>query len=202
MVHLAGVRRRERRRAEHGFSLLEVLAATLLLSLIALGIIPLFTRSISNNAVGREATDQSNFGRSQAEELMQLPFNHLDLEVDAGTQRLTDRNFIARPLRLGSGEWRNTTPSSGEVHYWTRRTVVRQYSINGVRDNDGDDIIDEVLGLEDTDGDGLFDAPLDAGTIPAFIHLKEIDIILQSERGDGGPIADRPPLRLRSLKSF
>ncbi|HBL29260.1 MAG TPA: hypothetical protein DD490_20710, partial [Acidobacteria bacterium] len=75
---------RRRLLADAGFSILEVLVASALLLIIALGIVPLFARSIRENATGSDYTQATNGGRSRLEEAKQLPFNSLTLEVPSG----------------------------------------------------------------------------------------------------------------------
>lgn len=192
-----------------GFSLVEVLIAMALLTVVLLSLLPLFNRSMVTNATGLEAGRQSALGRAEVEELLQLPFNHELLEVTAGTERVaTDYWSTGSPDRLGDETWRPDVPTPGaglgrqEEALWERTVRVRQYSLNGVVDTDGDGVIDQVLGLEDADRDGVFDDPLPAGALPASIHLKELDVSVDSRRGAGNPIIPRPPLRLQQLKSF
>lgn len=192
-----------------GFSLVEVLIAMALLTVVLLFLLPLFNRSMVTNATGLEAGRQSTLGRAEVEELLQLPFNHDLLEITAGTERVaTDYWSTGLPNRLGDESWRSDVPTAGaglgrqEEALWERTVRVRQYSLNGVADTDGDGVIDQVLGLEDVDRDGVFDAPLPAGALPASVHIKELDVSVESRRAAGNPIIPRSPLRLQQLKSF
>lgn len=196
-------------RPQQGFSLIEVLIALALLTVVLVSLLPLFSRSMAINASGREAGVQSTLGRSEVEELLQLPFNHDLMEVQAGTERvLTEYWSTGDPERLGDEAWRPDLPTPGaglgrqEEVLWQRTTRVRQYALQGVEDTDGDGVVDRILGLEDADRDGLFDNPLPAGALPATIHIKELDVSVDSRRGKGGPLVPRPPLRLQQLKSF
>lgn len=186
---------------DSGFSLIEVLVAMLLLALITLSIVPLFGRAIADNAAGKEAGSQAALGRSQLEEQVQLPFNHRRLEVEAGTARSEERFYAAGGRELGDETWVSSRPADGTV-FWRRTSVVRQYGIHGVEDTDGDGVIDRVDGLEDADRDGVFDNPLPAGTLPGAVHLKELDVTLESERQAGNAVHATRPLRLRALKAF
>ena len=69
---------------ERGLSIVEVMIAAALLLIIALGILPLFSRSIISNRQGLDSTEVSNMARTQMEEYAQLPFNHLMLTVPDG----------------------------------------------------------------------------------------------------------------------
>lgn len=191
-----------RTRTREGFTLIEVLLAMAILSLIVLGLLPLFTRAMMDNAAGQEAGQQANLGRSELEEMLQLPFNHLRLELQAGTETTVERFYASGTGAQGDEAWTSVAAPAGETVYWRRQTTVRQYGIRGVEDTDGDGVVDRVEGLEDADRDGLLDEPLPAGTLPASVHLKEVDVTLESQRPDGAPVRGTPPLRLRSYKAF
>lgn len=192
----------ERRRQPAGFTLIEVLLAMAILATILLGLLPLFTRAMADNAAGQEAGQQANLGRSQLEEMLQLPFNHLRLEVQAGTESTAQRFYASGTEAEGDEAWTPTADPPGETVYWRRDTTVRQYSVLGVQDTDGDGVVDVIRGIEDADRDGLLDNPLPAGALPGSIHVKEVDVTLQSLRADGGLVRGTPPLRLRSYKAF
>src|SRR6476469_2431083 len=81
---------------ERGFSLLEVMIASAVFLIVAIGLLPLFARSISNNLGGREAPDVANLGRSQVEELFQLTFNHPSLTVPSGQTVLTTTAYFSK----------------------------------------------------------------------------------------------------------
>lgn len=192
-----------------GFSLIEVLIAMALLAVVLLFLLPVFNRSMVTNASGMEAGRQSSLGRAEVEELLQMPFNHELLEVTAGTERATTEYWSSGlPDRLGDERWRPDLPAAGaglgqqEEALWQRTVRVRQYSLNGVVDTDGDGVIDRVLGLEDDDRDGVFDNPLPAGSLPAAIHLKELDVTITTRRSAGNTLVPQIPLRLQQLKSF
>ena len=167
-------------RATAGFSLVEVLIAALLLLVVALGVLPIFTRSMVASLSGNDASQASNFGRSRMEELYQLPFNSPGLAVTAGIE--------ARAVEWWSPanrSWR--TGPQPPVSPWTRTTRVRQFALGG---------------LVDADEDGEWDEPLDAGADPAFVHLKEIEVRLESNRTPGSPLGGARPITLRVLKPY
>jgi prepilin-type N-terminal cleavage/methylation domain-containing protein len=188
---------------EGGFSLIEVLVATLIFAFILLGLVPLFTRAMADNASGRDAGSQANLGRSHLEELIQLPFDHDALELTAGTTAVETRYLASGTSAMGDETWQATVPSGPrEVAPWQRVTTVRQFAIHGVQDTDGDGVIDVILGLEDADGDGIPDAALDADTLPGGVHVKGLDIRVDSRREDDGPVVPTPPVRLQAVKAF
>lgn len=142
-----------RRRAQQqgGFSVVEVLIATLIFLIIAVGILPLFASSARNNLEGREATEVSNFGRSVLEGLLQADFNDARLTVPAGqTARTTEEYY--------SGEddvWKPGTGSAGDPALWRRRTIVRQF------------------GYQD---DGTLTPPLNGSAPVGEVDIKEIEV--------------------------
>lgn len=128
------------RRTDRGFSVVEVLIATLLFLIIAVGILPLFAASARNNLDGREATEVSNFGRSAVEDLLQAPFNAPALTVPGGsTMRSTEQYFDD-----ADQVWKDQ-PGSGPEDLWRRRIQVRQFSVqNPETPLDGNEDIGQV----------------------------------------------------------
>jgi len=199
------------RRGERGLSLIEALIAMALLLLMAIGILPLFTRAMVNNAAGSEATHSANHARHRLDELGQLPFNNDALEVTAGNELLLqDRYFSGNQHLQGDEDWDAVGAGSG-FELWDRTTRVRQFRLvfpPGAVDTDLDGVIDALSGLDDTDDDGEFDAPLGPTPDLSSIHLKEIAVELASPRDDPtgargtGPLGAAPAYRVRTLKQF
>src|SRR6476661_10686840 len=67
-----------------GFSIIEALIAAAILLIIALGLLPVFSRAINDNVTGNDATQATNGSRTQLEELLQMPFNNQRVVVPAG----------------------------------------------------------------------------------------------------------------------
>ncbi|MEM7480605.1 MAG: hypothetical protein AAF481_05485 [Acidobacteriota bacterium] len=207
-----GRRARRPSRGEAGIGLVEALIAMALLLVVAISILPLFTRSMSNNVAGSQSTQIANQARRQLESLYQLPFNNQALEITAGSERLTTDYFSSGDPKVEGDEyWTATAPSGTARTVWTRDTTIRQYSLGGtVTDSDADGVLDFIPGLEDSDdpGDddyGYFDSPLDAGTDRGFIHIKEVEVLLQYSEGDHtgeGLVGPVPDMRIRVLKPF
>ena len=196
-----GSRRGPSRSAGKGFTLLELLVAAGLLLVVLVGLLPLFMRSIMENVEGRESTQVSNHGRSELEIFKQVRFNNPELDITAGTETVVQQYWTRPdPHYVGDEKWLDTVPA-GELGLWDRTTTVRQFGINGVIDNDLDGIIDQIIGLEDADFDGYLDNPLAAGSLPGAIHLKEVDVQIESqaEFAIGGEPVD---IRMRGLKAF
>jgi len=181
-------RERIRARQDAGFSMIEALIAAAILLIIALGLIPLFTRSIIDNNSGNDATQVTNHGKTQLEDLIQLPFNHQRLDVPGGGdvgQAVETWTTGALNRTADSNErwWQGATPptGSGEV-LWTRRTNVRQYSINDL-------------------DDGVLDNPQPGGTQPVFIQLKELEVQLENGKR-GTALGGSQALTVRVVKPF
>ncbi|MCP4895360.1 MAG: prepilin-type N-terminal cleavage/methylation domain-containing protein [bacterium] len=68
---------------EQGFSLIETLAALVIMSIVSMAVIAMFTQSLSLNATGRDYQTISASARDELEALMALPFTHTNL--DAGS---------------------------------------------------------------------------------------------------------------------
>lgn len=67
------------RESQSGFSLIEVLAALFILSLVALSVLALLTRSMQLNMTGRDYNSLVNLARNKLEELTAVPYNDADL---------------------------------------------------------------------------------------------------------------------------
>ena len=81
-----------------GFSIIEALIAAAILLIIALGLLPLFSRSISDNVSSNDATQATNGSRTEVEELLNVPFNNTRIvvlngarvvEVGCGTEQMS-----------------------------------------------------------------------------------------------------------------
>lgn len=175
MEMLTTRRGRETRRSEAGFSLVEVLIATLLFMAVALGVLPLFTRSMIANQSGADATRVSQLALSHVEELMAPPFD--SPMVDPGT---SDEYFSEV-----DGVWKlGAPPTSGDRVLWTRATRVTQHS------------------LSDLDADGVLDDPLPVGADESSIHLKLIEVRVGMTREVGSAHGRRPDLALRAIRPY
>lgn len=193
--------RKQRCNLNAGFSLIEVLIAMGIVVIVMVGLLPLFMRSVVENIEGRESTMVGNHGRSQLESFSQLAFNNWELEVTAGTQRLTQDFYTTGAAnQRGDESWVTTVPG-GEIAPWTRTATVRQMGINGLVDSDLDGVIDQIRGLEDNDFDGNFDTPLPAGTSPGAIHLKQLEVLIEGEKewAQGG---DASEITVETVKAF
>lgn len=162
-------------------SLIEVLIASAILLVIAVGLLPLLTRSMLNNVQGWRSTTSTTFARSSLEELSRLDLMHDSLEV-AGTESSQVMYYTdGAPDKLGDadeGWWTGAEISSkaGDTT-WTRERKLRQYNLADLT------------------------TPIDGTTPSPFVHLKEAEVIFtggdeQNAHGQG------QTLRIRVLKAF
>ncbi|MES1242877.1 MAG: hypothetical protein ABUT39_14780 [Acidobacteriota bacterium] len=172
---------------EAGFSLIESLIAALILLFIALGLIPLFARSLRDNTAGNDSTQASNHGKARLEEYLQIPFNNQVIELaPASTQTVSTESWTQGDvLQVGDtneGWTAGATTGRGKL-LWSRQTTVRQY------------------GITDLD-DGALNSPLPGGTEPVFVHFKEVEVRLESERDTGNALGGGRVFTFRVLKPF
>lgn len=167
-----------------GFSLIEVLIAMAMLAVTLVGVLPLFTKSLTNNAEGNQLTEVTNRSRLHVESLMALPFDAAALDVPVGETVLEVRELYSQSQERWFEE--DVFPG-GESPLYSRHTRVRQFSVTAISDGD--------LELEN-------DEALPGGTDPSAVHLKEIEV-----RVNTGPpstlniMGSRKNVTLRVLKS-
>lgn len=172
---------------EAGFSLIESLIAALILLFIALGLIPLFARSLRDNTAGSDSTQASNHGKAKLEEYLQLPFNNSVVDLaPASTQTVVGESWaqgdVAQVGDANEGWWAGTPTGRGRL-LWSRQTTVRQYGITDLDDN-------------------VLNNPLPGGTEPVFVHFKEVEVRLESEREVGNALGGGRAFTFRVLKPF
>lgn len=180
-------------RDELGMSLIEVLIAVAIMTVIALGIVPLFMRSIRQNREGANYTEVTNIARSALEELVRNDFNSPELTIDAGTVKET-RQVYDRTLQL----WVNASLAPNPLpdptdwtkpHFFERRIKVEQFA--------GGDFIE----------DGYLDTPEPAGTNPTEVQIKRIRVmvlpVFGSTPGVGQFLLGSPnPTTLEAIKGI
>ncbi len=156
---------------ERGFSLVEVLVAALILGIIALGLVPLYTRSIRSNFEGFDSTQVSNFAKSRAEAYLQFPFLSAPLTVPGGSTELSVQDFYSAK----DHDWVDAV-LAGDAALFTRTTTVRQFSVSDLK------------------------TPLNGDADPGQVHLKEITVTVQDDRG-GGSLGTPKAIAVRVFKS-
>lgn len=158
-----------------GFSLVEGLIAAGILLVLAIGILPLFIRSLVSNEGGSDYTQITNAAKTKAEEFYQLPFDSEPLDITTGTERVFEEYFSQR-----DEVWRDGTEadagSDGDLALFLRTTTVRQFNIN------------DLL------------TPLDSSAPPATVQIKEVTVNARSTR-TGGPLGPGKQNVVRVFKS-
>jgi Tfp pilus assembly protein PilV len=174
------------RAAAAGFSLIEALIAAAILLIIALGLVPLFSRAITDNTTGNDATQATNGGRTRLEDLMQLPFNNTRLAILAGQteSQLIDSYALGDVKQTGDADegWWAGSPTGKGTLVWKRTTKVRQYSVS------------------DLAVDHMLTQPLDGGTQAIFVQLKEIEV--QIDNPKKGILGNGQGITLHMVKPF
>ncbi len=173
--------------SEAGMSLVEVVLASLILLLIAIGILPMFTRSMASNVAGSDSTYVSNMATERTEEFLQLNFDAEPLRLaDGATSRVYNEVYIRDYPSADSSDyeevWMDGTLAQVPAEdrpLWTRVTTVRQYSIT--------DLATPLPGTPGTDPNGA-------------VHVKEIEVAVAGLR-EGGPIGASKQITVRVLKS-
>jgi type II secretory pathway pseudopilin PulG len=168
---------RSRRVPAHagGFSLIEALIAAAILLVIAVGVLPLFIRSMINIEGGAEFTQVSNAARSRAEELFELSFNSDLLLINAGTELLFVYFFSK-----GEKVWRRGVEADAvgddDLALLRRTARIRQFNVNDLT------------------------SPLDDSAPLGSVQIKEITVQVQSTR-TGSPLGPGKRTSVRVFKS-
>ena len=173
-----------RRRAERGLTLIEVVIASAVLLVVSLGVLPLFVRSIADNAVSRESTDMTNSARSEIERYSQLDFFSPELTVVAGTSLVTDEYYS-----YVTKQWQPGVAPVGDPAVFTRTVTVRQFSATAL----------DYGGLDY----GVLDPAeaLDATVSPDFVHLKEIVVSVVGQRQNAS-LSPASQITLRMVRAI
>lgn len=174
---------------EHGFSVVEVMIAAAIFLFIALGILPLFTQAISNNMAGRDATDVSNLGKSRVEELMQIPYDALEVPIGqqwactADYWSLVEKKWkpATAPTPPTECSTANVSGLAGATAVWVRTTQIRQFSLADVQKN------------------GTAN-PLVGGSAAGLVQLKEI--VVETRSLNANPLGSGKKLTLRMLRAI
>lgn len=157
------------RTMQRGFSVVEVLIASAIFLVIAVGLLPLFAQSITSNLAGRETTDSTNHGRSRLEQMDQVSFSDPSLAVPAGATEGVIEEYWSQNDKV----WKTGVPptTGTDPALWLRTTRVRQYTVTDLADN------------------GVFDTPLNGDASAGQVHLKELLVSVRSAR-EGTQLAD------------
>jgi prepilin-type N-terminal cleavage/methylation domain-containing protein len=173
-------------RQDSGMSLVEVLVAVAIMALVALAILPLFTRAVRQNREGGNFTEVTNVARSALEEYLQLDFNAPRLTVADGQTILRRQDYwdpVNRrwePYDPAAPPFPIESPPVGVL--WHRAIDVQQFTSGDL--------------LED----GALDDPLDGSVSDERVQLKLIRVTVQplwNSFASGRP----SPIALEGLKA-
>jgi hypothetical protein len=150
--------------AEAGFSVIEGLIAALILLVVVLGVLPLISQSMLNNAQGSSASEQANGAVDELEEFVSLPFTAPELDVPAGSTSIVSNSYRL----VDDTRWQAGVYSGSLTPQFTRATTVEMFAV--------DDI--------DNDGDYRFDSPQDGTFVDEGFNApyKRITIDVEAER--------------------
>lgn len=162
-------------RRQQGFSMIEGLIAAALIGLVAVGVIPLFTRAMSDNMAGADYTRVTNYSKSKQEEITRMPYDQPSLMV-------TVANPSMEYMDPSTGQWTTTKPSN-LLAVWTRTTTLALYNIH------------------DLDDDQTFNYPLGLGSIDSKGQILEATVKVASVSAVGPGGAHRTTI-IRYLKAF
>ena len=172
------------RSRENGFSLIEVLIAMALTGLLLVGVLPLFTKSMSNNVEGNQLTEVTNRARLRVEELTALPLDAEELTVPNGDDELVTIELYSPAEK----RWIEQAQfPAGEEPLFTRTTRVRQFNMSALSSTDLEFEEDEVL---------------PGGSPASEVEIKEIVVRVNSGRPSLlGIMGRQKAVTLRVLKA-
>lgn len=167
------------RTSGRGFSLIEALAAGVLVLVMMLFILPLFTRAMTQNVAGRESSIATTHGKWTLEELNQLPLDRTQFELTGGTELQACRYWDS-----SAEDWVDYTCGSATPTgtLWHRETRYRQYAISDLMD------------------DRELNTPTPGGTPFEFVHLRELAVEIQGERNN--PLGPARRLDFVTVRGF
>jgi len=164
---------------QRGFSIVEALIAAAIIGVVAIGVLPLFTRAMVDNMAGADYTRVTNYAKSKEEDFTRVPYLQSTIQLPVGQTQLLTTEYMD-PASL---YWVATKPAN-PLAVWTRVTTLTQYN------------------LFDTDDDQMFNNPIAGGAVgidavqvlQAQVQVKSVSTI--------GPLGGRRTTLVRYLKVF
>lgn len=186
-----------------GMSVIEVLVAAALLLVISLGILGLLTRALQNNTRGLEATQTSNFARTQLDHNLGEPLNAPSIQVAPGSNELKIEEFWATgSLAIDNDDderWYGAeADAQGRILLEQERTV-RQYNVVSLI-GDAQEFNEEgefVFQITQAKLDNGLPGDID----PRYVNVKRIDLSIQGNR-QGGALGAGQSLRSETYKAY
>jgi prepilin-type N-terminal cleavage/methylation domain-containing protein len=168
---------------QRGFSMIEALIAAAIIGFVAIGVIPLFARAMSDNMAGSDYTRVSNYSKSEEEDFYREPFANYSTAVASGQTS----SQIVQYIDPVSKQWFTVAslaavPQNSKIQ-WTRTITYTQYD------------------AKDMDDDQLFDNPLPGGTAATSVQVIQAMVQVQAiaQTGIGG---GHRSTTIRFLKAF
>jgi prepilin-type N-terminal cleavage/methylation domain-containing protein len=193
-IALGRLRRRSPRYGERGLSLIELMIATAILTFIAVGILPMLVRSVTNNSRGWDSTLTANMIKSELEQSIYAPFESTPMQLPGSmtenvVKTVWDDGEMTEIGDSVEGWLPDGTPTVGQP-LWSRQRRVRVYSSDSLPPWPGTANNEYWTGT-----------PLAGDTPGPQVHLKEIQIDLQSTRS-AGLLGARQWVVVQMLKSY
>jgi type II secretory pathway pseudopilin PulG len=163
--------------------MIEALIATAIIGGVAVGVIPLFTRAMSDNMAGSDYTRVSNYSRSEEEDFAREPFANYATAVPTGQTQ----GSVVQYIDPTSKQWVTVAnlaavPKNPNI-VWTRTITYAVYNAN------------------DMDDDQLYNEPVVGGASPTEIQVVQATVQVQAISAMG-PEGGRRSTTIRFLKSF
>ena len=173
----------ERSGRDAGFSLIEVLVASVFLLVLILGVLPIFTRSTVINQMAYDNTRAASFARTDMENYFQSPFYDpgvvQKMTVPAGQTSLVVDEYFDSATKTGLP---GSAPA-GTRYDWSKKITVRQFFISA---------IDKKF-LDEADA-------LDGNADPGNVHLKQV--LIEIQRGSQSSLLGPPrTITLNTIRS-
>jgi type II secretory pathway pseudopilin PulG len=162
--------------------MVETLIAAALIGVVALGIIPLFTRAMTDNLAGSDYTRVTNYAKSRQEDFSRVPFSQTSIQVPVGQGNLLTTEYMD-PTTLQWNPYSSSSPPTNPLAIWTRTTTITQYNVF------------------DTDDDQVFDYPLNGGSSIDEVQIMQAQVQVKSVSAVG-PAGVRRSTIIRYLKAF
>lgn len=192
-----------RLRSQRGMSVVEVLVAAGLLLVISLAILAMLTRSLANNTRGWEATQTSNFARTQLDQYLGEYLSAPGIEISAGATENTASQFWASGSSVIDNDadegWYDSESLAQGTVLLEKSTTVTQFNVKT--------LLGDPAGLND-DGEYYYQispsklsSPLSGDVDPRFANLKRIELTIKGRR-QGGSLGAGQQLASETYKSY